>query len=157
MGLSDNCIYIKIILNILVMKKEVYSRLKDSLSGRQEIDFAYIFGSFVKSDHYHDIDVAVHLEKNFNPDDYKKFPYGYESNLISDISALLRNDKIDLVIINKAGILIQQRIINTGVLLFERNKYKRISYENYIRRLYIDAEPLRKIKMFYLKRHLNNA
>ena len=139
------------------MKKEVYNTLKDCLCDKQEIDFAYIFGSFIKSDHYHDLDIAVHLEKDFNPDDYKKFPYGYESNIIADISALLRNDKIDLVIINKAGILIQQRIINTGVLLFERNRYKRISYENYIRHLYIDAEPLRKIKIFYLKRYSNNA
>jgi predicted nucleotidyltransferase len=139
------------------MKKEVFNKLKNFLSDRQEIDFAYLFGSFVKLDHYHDIDIAVYLEKNFNPDDYKKFPYGYESNLIADISALLRTDKIDLVIFNKAGILIQQRIINSGMLLFERNRYKRISYENYIRSLYIDAEPLRRIKMFYLKRYLNNA
>ena len=139
------------------MKKEVFNKLKNFLSDRQEIDFAYLFGSFVKSHHYHDIDIAVHLEKNFNPDDYKKFPYGYESNLIADISALLKTDKIDLVIFNKAGILIQQRIINSGMLLFERNRYKRISYENYIRSLYIDAEPLRRIKMFYLKRYLNNA
>jgi predicted nucleotidyltransferase len=139
------------------MKKEVFNKLKNFLSDREEIDFAYLFGSFVKLDHYHDIDIAVHLEKNFNPDDYKKFPYGYESNLIADISALLRTDKIDLVIFNKAGILIQQRIINSGMLLFERNRYKRISYENYIRSLYIDAEPLRRIKMFYLKRYLNNA
>ena len=139
------------------MKKEVFNKLKYFLSDREEIDFAYLFGSFVKLDHYHDIDIAVYLEKNFNPDDYKKFPYGYESNLIADISALLRTDKIDLVIFNKAGILIQQRIINSGILLFERNRYKRISYENYIRSLYIDAEPLRRIKMFYLKRYLNNA
>jgi len=139
------------------MKKEVFNKLKNFLSDRQEIDFAYLFGSFVKSDHYHVIDIAVHLEKNFNPDDYKKFPYGYESNLIADISALLKTDKIDLVIFNKAGILIQQRIINSGMLLFERNRYKRINYENYIRSLYIDAEPLRRIKMFYLKRYLNNA
>ena len=139
------------------MKKAVFNKLKGLLSGRHEIDFAYLFGSFVKSNHYHDIDIAVHLEKNFNPDDYKKFPYGYESNLISDISALLKTDRIDLVIFNKAGILIQQRIINSGLLLLERNRYKRINYENYIRGLYIDAEPLRRIKMFYLKRYLNNA
>lgn len=139
------------------MKKEIYNKLKNYLQDRQEIDFAYIFGSITKSNHYHDIDVAVHLEKNFNPDDYRKFPYGYESNLIADISALLKTDKIDLVIFNKAGILIQQRIINTGMLLFEHNRYKRIAYENYIRGLYNDAESLRKIKMFYLKRYPDNA
>lgn len=139
------------------MKKEIYKKLKDCLGEKQEIDFAYLFGSIVKSGHYHDIDIAVHLEKNFNLEDYKKFPYGYESNLIADISAILRTDKIDLVIINKAGILIQQRIFNTGLLLFERNKYKRISYENYIRGLYNDAESLRRIKLLYLKRYLNNA
>jgi len=76
------------------MKKEVYNTLKDCLCDKQEIDFAYIFGSFNKSGHYHEIDIAIHLEKDFNPDDYKKFPYGYESNIIADISALLRNDKI---------------------------------------------------------------
>jgi predicted nucleotidyltransferase len=139
------------------MKKEVYNKLRNYLQDRQEIDFAYVFGSFTKSDHYHDIDIAIYLVENFNPDNYKKFPYGYESNLIADISALLKTDKIDLVIFNKAGILIQQRIINSGMLLFESNRYKRIGYENYVRGLYNDAESLRKIKMFYLKRYLNNA
>lgn len=138
-------------------KGEVFNRLKSFLEKKDEIEIAYLFGSFGKSDYYHDIDIAVRLKKNFELEDYVKYPYGYESNLIAGISNLLGTDKIDFLVMNKAGILINQRIINTGLLLFERDRYKRINYENYIRRLYIDAGYLRKIKMYYLKRNLNNA
>ena len=31
-----------------------------------EIVFAYLFGSFISSNNYHDIDIAVYLEDEFN-------------------------------------------------------------------------------------------
>jgi len=42
-------------------KNIIEIKIKEFLFGRPEISFAYIFGSFVQREHYHDIDVAVYL------------------------------------------------------------------------------------------------
>ena len=137
-------------------KNIIEIKIKEFLFGRPEISFAYIFGSFVQREHYHDIDVAVYLSKDFNKFDMKKFPYGYESCLISELNFLVRKN-IDLVVMNNAEIMMQQRIINKGILLLSKDERKRVFYENYIRKLYIDAEPLRKIKRYYLVKNIINA
>lgn len=121
-----------------------------------EIVFAYIFGSFATKEHYHDIDIAVYLNDKFNKNDFTKYPYGYESEMISKLTQLTRK-KIDFVVMNKMGITFQQRIINKGILLFCKDKSKRIAYENYIRKLYIDSANIRKIKRKYLSGKITNA
>ncbi|MCL4512065.1 MAG: nucleotidyltransferase domain-containing protein [Bacteroidetes bacterium] len=137
-------------------KTQIEKQIADFLKAKTEVMFAYIFGSFVQKDYYHDIDVAVYLYEDFDKNDRKKFPYGYESFLLSELNLLTR-ENVDLVIMNSAEILIQQRVINRGILLFSKDERLRIQYENYIRKLYIDAEHLRKIKRHYLARNIINA
>ena len=64
-------------------KINIEDTIRTFLKNKIEITFAYIFGSFVQKDQYHDIDIAVYLSDDFNKNDFKKFPYGYESILIS--------------------------------------------------------------------------
>ena len=52
---------------------------------------------------------------------------------------------------NDAGLLMLNRIVNKGLLLFDHNTFERIYFENRIRKEYIDSEHLRKIKDFYIK------
>jgi predicted nucleotidyltransferase len=40
-------------------KKEAKERISLILDGFEEIDLAYIFGSFLERDDFHDIDVAI--------------------------------------------------------------------------------------------------
>lgn len=75
---------------------------------KEEILFAYIFGTFVSKNHYHDIVIAVYLSENFDKNDTKKFPYGYESSIISDLNLLVRKN-IDFIVMNNANILIQKK------------------------------------------------
>lgn len=137
-------------------KEQLKNSIADFLREKREIAYAYIFGSFVQKQYYHDIDVAVYLGKNFDKNDLIKFPYSYESQLISELNILVRKN-IDLVVMNSAEILIQQRIINKGILLFSRDESARIFYENYVRKLYIDSEHLRMIKRHYLAKNIIDA
>ena len=98
---------------------------------------------------YHDIDIAICLEKNFNKNDYVKYPYGYESKLNSELEQLLRR-KVDIVIMNNAGLTLLRKIVNMGKVIIGEQEQQRITYENYIRKLYIDAENIRSIKRRYL-------
>jgi len=131
-------------------KIQIKNKIAEFLRERDEVIFAYIFGSFVGKEYYHDIDVAVYLSDNFNKDDLMEFPYGYESSLIAELMKLLHTDKIDLVILNNAPLLITNRIVNTGMLLFDKDKFNRISFENKSRKMFIDTENLRNIKTHYL-------
>jgi predicted nucleotidyltransferase len=130
-------------------KSEIIDNITKMLQGNAEILFAYVFGSFVRRDDYHDIDIAVYLKTEFDKNNNIKFPYGYESGLISELNRLVRKE-IDFVVMNNADITLQQRIINKGRLLFSKNDRTRLRYENYIRKLYIDAEQLRKVRRYYL-------
>jgi predicted nucleotidyltransferase len=133
-------------------KEAVVRKLTDFLSQRSEIEFAYIFGSFPASDTFHDIDIAAALVRNNNTEDRNIYPWGYESFMLGQLYGLLKTEKVDFVVINKAGLVLQQRIISKGLLLFDRDIFKRVEYENYIRKSYIDAEHLRKIQLYYMNR-----
>jgi len=135
-------------------KTEIEKLIVGFLAAKTEAIFAYVFGSFVQRDHYHDIDVAAYLKDDFNKENVKRFPYGYESSLISELSLLTRKN-IDFVVMNKAGILMQQRVINKGILLFSKDERFRIRYENNIRKLYIDTQHLRNIQRYYLTRKID--
>lgn len=137
-------------------KEKIKNTIAEFLRNREEIIFAYIFGSFVKKENYHDIDIAVYLSENFNKDDLSSYPYGYESFLIGSLMKLLHTNKIDLVVINNAPLLITNRIINNGILLFDKDKLLRINFENKNRKLFIDTENLRKIKTYYLSEKIKS-
>lgn len=137
-------------------KKHIKETISNFLYNKEEILFAYIFGSFVNKEYYHDIDIAVFLNDEFDKDNFVKFPYGYESDITANLNLILRND-IDFVVINNSEILLQKRIIENGELIFSKDEKKRIYFENYIRKLYIDSTYLRKIKRLYLSEKIKNA
>ena len=136
-------------------KKVIENKIKKLLYNRDEISFAYIFGSFVQTEHYHDIDVAVYLTNDFNKNDLKKFPYGYESSIAGALTTLLHTDKIDIVVLNTAPLLITNRIINTGKPLFDKDKFNRVAFENGNRKMFIDNENFRKIRTYYLLKKID--
>lgn len=137
-------------------KDKIKNIITEYLIEKPEIILAYIFGSFFKKNIFHDLDIGIYLSEEFNKNDFNKYPYGYESYLISELSLKVRM-KVDVVIMNNSNLLLQQRIINNGILLFSKNDNFRVFYENTIRKNYIDAEPLRKIKSYYLSRKIENA
>ncbi len=143
-------------LRLIRDKAQHQKIIGDFLYSKQEVLFAYIFGSFVRSDHYHGIDVAVYLERSLNFEDAVKYPYGYESLMMGKLSRLTRVN-IDFVIMNKAEIVLSQRIVNGSILLFSKDDRTRIQYEHYVRCLYIDTEHLRGIQRYYLRKHINDA
>jgi len=137
-------------------KKEIEQKIIDYLFNYDEILIAYLFGSFVNKEYFHDVDIAVYLKNDFNRNDFKKFPFGYESELSGNLSQLLKI-KVDFIVLNNAEILFQQRVINNGKVLFSKDDNYRIYYENQIRKIYLDLEPVRKIQNFYLNQKISNA
>ena len=132
-------------------KQDIKEKIRNYLYQKSEIDFAYIFGSFTQKDSYNDIDIAVYIKSGINYKNYNLYPFGYASVLSGELSKFIKHNKIDVVIMNDAGLLMLNRIVNKGLLLFDHNTFGRIYFENRIRKEYIDSENVRKIKNFYIK------
>jgi predicted nucleotidyltransferase len=136
-------------------KAEVISRLTEYLEAKDEVLSAYIFGSFVSSDLFHDIDIAVFVKENYGYKNLNRYPYGYESCMLAELSRVLKTDKIDFVVLNSASLLLTMRIINSGMRLFDKNVFERVAFEDQRRKEYIDTEPLRRIQAYYVSRERN--
>ncbi len=140
----------------MLAKTEIARLLQEFFSNQPEVEFAYIFGSFVQRERFEDVDVAVHLRDTSVLADREVHPYGYESSVLGELTRLLHTDKIDFVVLNHAGPTLFTRVINKGIRILDRNPIKRIEVENAVRREYIDAEPIRRIQNYYLLRKLRD-
>ncbi len=137
-------------------KAKIEELLVSYLGGLPEVEFAYIFGSFVLRERFEDIDVAVYVGNPSVLDDRTTHPYGYESTILGELTRLLHTDKLDFVVLNHAGPTLFTRVINKGKRILDRNPAKRVEVENAARREYIDAEPIRRIQNYYLLRKLRD-
>lgn len=140
----------------MLTKNEIIGLIKDYLLKRDEIIFAYIFGSFVKKENYHDIDIAVFINEQFDYKNPDYFSYGYESKIIGELTLLVRKN-IDFVILNDASLTLKKNIIKNNILIIDKNKSKRINFENLVRKMFLDSENLRKIKQNILLKKLENG
>ncbi len=92
-------------------------QLRQHLLARPEIDFAYLFGSFIADAVYHDIDVGVYL----HPSDRSRAAiFDYEMDLSAELTLALRKP-VDIHVLNSAPLSVQHTILR-GALLFARNE-----------------------------------
>ena len=113
--------------------------LQKSLSLDEEIVFAYVFGSYglERPDPLSDVDIALYLVSAERI--WKK-----KMKLIGDITAILKTDEVDLVILNEAPLSLCYQVLRTGKLLFSKNEPSRINFINNVYDMYCDTEPLRQ-------------
>ncbi len=137
-------------------KNNIKNLIKEYLLQKDEIEFSYIFGSFVVKENFHDVDIAVFLNEKFNNRDEKKFPYGYESKMIGELSRIIKKN-VDFIVLNTASLSLIREILKNNVILFERDKDKRVHFEIYNHKLINDAESIRKIKKYYLSEKIKSV
>jgi predicted nucleotidyltransferase len=118
-------------------KKEIAKEIGEVLDRFQEIEFAYFFGSFLKSEMFNDVDVALHVFKNFSPYGRMKFSLKVERALEKAMKPGYRC-KFDVKILNHAPMAFQYEIIKTGKVVFARDEAKRIRYEAQVLSSYLD-------------------
>lgn len=100
-------------------KPAVLALLRTELSKREDIVFAYVFGSFVDPDmpFFRDIDIGIYVL------DYKKTDWQkYEIDLPIELGKLLEyRYPLDVNVVNKANFLLMRNIIH-GNLLFTKDE-----------------------------------
>jgi hypothetical protein len=119
-----------------------YKGLMENLAQKMpQIVLAYLFGSTASGDRgpLSDYDFAVYLDE---ADPKKRFDIKLQ--LMGEISAALKSDKVDVVLINDTdNINLKYAIISEGKLLYEKEPYKtvvesRIMNEYFDFRIFID-------------------
>ncbi len=129
------------LLNKIGTIKETLSKY---FNEKDEIIFAYIFGSLAKktANKLSDIDIAIFIdEKKINENDFR---YGYQAELLTDLMKLLRTKKVDLVILNSAPPLLRHRVIYYGELIYSAGEKERIRFQVDTINRYMDYKMLRK-------------
>ena len=100
-------------------RKEITKKIKKTLSGRKDVVFACVFGSFIDSLSFRDIDIGIYLEKI---DERKSLDYELKlSKKIADACGL-PSDVIEVHILNFVPDYFLNNVFCHGVLLFSRNQ-----------------------------------
>lgn len=126
-------------------KNSLVGKIKDYLLQNKDIVFACVHGSFIKSDKFRDIDIAVFTSslKDFH----------YESDLSYGLSTLSKFD-VEVRIINTAPVAFQMAVLKDGRLLFSRDEDirtdfiedvgKRFREYAHFRNVYVGCEGVRR-------------
>jgi len=133
-------------MEILTLKKsKTIKKIKNFIQNRNEIIFAYIFGSFIEEENFHDIDIAIYL--NENKTSAKSTFYEIElSNQIENITSI----PIDIIRLNSALDAIVYRA-SKGLLIKNTNDNLRVNYITTCWKKYWDYQKIIQEYMSELK------
>lgn len=95
-------------------RAEIVERLRQILSARQEINFAYLHGTFVDEVPFHDIDVAIYLDAPVED------RFEYAMRLSVELTRELRLP-VDVQILNGAPLSFQHPVLRSGAILLARD------------------------------------
>lgn len=121
-------------------RKNILKKLKDFFIKREEIIFAYVFGSFSEKAPYRDIDVGVYVDEKILQKD-EAIDYALELSAVAEINTGIT--PIDIKVINYVPIGLQYHIVK-GILLFSKNDELRFEFIESILKKYFDLYPKRK-------------
>lgn len=117
--------------------------LTEYFSSKDSVILAYLFGSTVRGDagKLSDVDIGVLVDENLSKIDR----FELELKLMGEIAVLIKKNKIDLIVLNEAPLLLAYNIIKDGIILKSSEK-KKVKFETKILSMYLD-------KKYYIKRH----
>jgi len=106
------------------------------LSKQKHVKLAYLFGSVAKGKEgkLSDVDIAVFLDESLS----KKERFNLQLKLMSEISSILKTDKVDLVIMNDAPLSLNYEIIKANYPLLVKDEGKKVDFEHGILSRYLD-------------------
>ena len=125
--------------------KESVARI---LAEREEILFAYLFGSFVHDPRFHDLDVGIYLRE-----DAYAFP-GPEGTFDLEMAVGLELEKnlgypADVKVLNRASVALCHAVTN-GTVLFSRDEGQRLNWVEKTWDHYLDMRYFLRSSLFDL-------
>ena len=119
-------------------KAQIVSTIRQVLSEKREILFAYIFGSFVDQENYRDIDIALYLE------DPKKADVLQLEFLLAEELERKFPIPFDIRVINHAPLGFVYNLLTRKILVLDWDTDRRAAFESLALREYFDFRYLLK-------------
>lgn len=122
--------------------ESIEQRIRQALAS-EPIEIAYMFGSQARGDAgpLSDVDVAVLACNDVPPDDYTAL----QLRLMTNLMRALQRDDVEVVVLNRAPILLQHRVIRDGRVLLCRDELLRSRYEARVLVRYFDSRHLENL------------
>jgi predicted nucleotidyltransferase len=117
-----------------MMVKDIRNVAGRVFAKRPEVSVAYVFGSFLKSKIFNDIDIGLLLEDHFQPDAL------YEARLAGQFEKELE-EPFDIRILNDRPLRFLFYILQDAKLVYVRDEKHRIRFEQRVLTQYIDFKP----------------
>lgn len=121
------------------LEPDLLDRLQAHLQQQPEIDAAYLFGSRAtgRAGEDSDVDVALLLAEDV---DLEEDPM-YRLRQLAALETL-SGQRVDVVILNQAPLVLINQVLTTGELIFERNHHRRVRFEVRSLLAYFDFKPM---------------
>ena len=99
--------------------RQLLARVADALAAREEVLEAYVFGSRARGRARpdSDVDVAVYVDEARA----RGGAWGYRAELATALMTALGADDVDVVVLNRAPILLYHRVLRGGVRVLSRD------------------------------------
>jgi len=136
--------------NIGKINNKKLSEISLIFSRDDKIIAGYLFGSLAKGDFHQksDIDLAIMID----PSRIRDFSLDERLSLEVDLTLFLETENFDLVVINRAPLVLQFRIISGGKVIYKKDDDLYTSVEEIIMERYYDFLPaLRKFNKEYFE------
>jgi len=118
-------------------RAEVLKKIASILTGFEEIDLAYVFGSFLERDDFHDIDVAIFLGIEQAP--YQRFKLSQRVARALE-EGIRPRFEFDVRILNYAPVYFQYEVVSKGTVVLQREEERRVDYEAHLISEYLDIK-----------------
>lgn len=101
------------------VNRQLLARVASALVAREEVLDAYVFGSRARGQARSDsdVDVAVYVDEARARDGV----WGYQAELATALMAALGAADVDVVVLNRAPILLYHRVLRDGVRVLSRD------------------------------------
>lgn len=124
-------------------KEIIQEKIREALGSREEVRFAYLFGSRIEgvSRPESDLDLAIYLDK----ENTQKLDPLFETRLALEIEKDIDEAfELDTLVLNQASLTLKYQVTTKGELIYYRDEAEARDYEALIRKKYIDFSPMRK-------------
>ena len=107
-------------------------------AGQSDVAAAYLFGSAARgqADRLSDVDIAVLLDARLGAEESVE----RQLRIMGDLEEYASRE-VQVVVLNRAAPLLAYQVVQHGILLYERRRTERISFEVQTRRIYFDLKP----------------
>lgn len=118
---------------------DLHVKLRTYLEDQPEIDAVYLFGSHAtgRATEGSDLDIAILVDESF---DLQADP-AYRLRQLSTLEQLAAQP-VDLIILNRAPLVLTNQVLANGQLICERNHRHRVNFEVRSLLAYFDFKPL---------------